>query len=384
MGLIATGVPIFVLVQARLARRAAGDRTAPAAPGLPAPGWAEAAPAVGDGSGPRRALAVLLLCAGLLAGLSGYSFYRAYSLSALHVPHAQAAADLQVEVLEAHSALEALVAAGGGGGVDRVWDRLESARRRAEALLEGVRGKGLRAPALAEETLRRQMGEVRAPLASLEELALRRYLNAQPSVPEDEILAREYGGVLAAVTGGLAEFRRGMVAAVIGDQERLLVASALLLSAAFLLAVVLAVGFYRYEDERTRHLQWVREARERAEEGREFFRQIVQQAADPFLVFSPDGRVVDGNRLARAWLGYGEDELLALSAGDVIADCPWQELAGIWARLEPGAPVSLRALHRRRDGSTVAAVANLGLLRWGERSLILHLARETGTAVGQG
>jgi PAS domain S-box-containing protein len=381
VALIATGVPIFVLIQARLSRR---GRKAPAAPRVREPvpeaawsgGWERE-----DWVRPRRALAGLLASAAVLAGLSLYAFYRAYTLSSLHVPHAQAAADLHVEILEAHTALELMIAAGGVGPVHPVWEPLDSARRRADYLLEGIRDEVPRAPPLVERTLRRQMGEIRADLARLQDLAVQRYLDATPSDPGDPEVAEEYRAVLEAVTGNLQGFRRSLVSAVLGDQERLFATSVLLLSAAFLVTVVLAVSFYRYEAEHTRHLGLVHEARERAEQGEEFFRQVIQQAADPFLVFSPDGRVLDGNRLACAWLGYGREELLALSAAEVIADCPWHELAATWARMEPGAPVSLRALHRRRDGSTVPAVANLGLLRWGERRLILHLARETVSTV---
>ncbi|MFU8856730.1 MAG: PAS domain S-box protein [Deferrisomatales bacterium] len=372
--LIATGVPIFVLVQARLVRRWRGVTQAEAAPPpTPGEGW-EAA----DWPRPRKALAALLSSAAILAVLSVYAFYRSYTLSALHVPHAQAAADLQVEVLEAHTALEELLATGGVGRVDVVWDRLESARRMAEELLSGVRAEGLRIPALGETTLRQEMEEIRTGIGRLQDLTVQRYVGATPSVPESPGARNAYLETLHEVNEGLQAFRGNLVGAVLGDQERLLATSVLLLSAAFLVTVVLAVSYYRYEAERVRHLELVHEARERAEEGEEFFRQVVQQAADPFLVFSPDGRVIDANRLACAWLGYGREELLALSVAEVLEDCPWEEMAATWARMEPGAPVSVRARHLRRDGSTVPAVANQGLLRWGERRLILHLAREVG------
>lgn len=379
VALIVTGLPIFVLLQARLSRRGrrvpeALEPREPVAEAAGSGAWETE-----DWTRPRRALVGLLSSAAILAGLSVYAFYRSYTLSSLHVPHAQAAADLHVEVLDAHTALEVLIAAGGVGRVDPVWEHLDSARRKAEDLLEGVRGERLRAPPLVERTLRRQMGEIRADLARLQDLAVQRYLGATPSDREELGIAQEYREVQEAVTDNLQGFRGSLVRTVLDDQERLFATSILLLSAAFLVTVVLAVSFYRYEADRARHLGLVHEARERAEQGEEFFRQVIQQAADPFLVFSPDGRVLDGNRLACVWLGYDREELLALTAADVIADCPWDQVAATWAKMEPGAPVSFRALHRRRDGSTVPAVANLGLLRWGEHRLVLYLARETGT-----
>ncbi len=100
--------------------------------------------------------------------------------------------------------------------------------------------------------------------------------------------------------------------------------------------------------------------------GLERLREWFDVAPDALCVHDAEGRIVEVNRSACAYVGYTREELLRLRVEDVEVGLSPAELAALWHGLEEGAPGVAEGRLRRRDGSTfpvelhVAPVATAG------------------------
>jgi len=110
------------------------------------------------------------------------------------------------------------------------------------------------------------------------------------------------------------------------------------------------------------------------------FRRFVDDAADGFFLCARDGEIVDVNETAADSLGYGCDELLGMSVFDVVTTATPEDFGRFWAPGFP-LPVSLQAVHRRKDGSTFPVETRIGLLEAEGERLLLALARDSSRRV---
>ncbi len=106
------------------------------------------------------------------------------------------------------------------------------------------------------------------------------------------------------------------------------------------------------------------------------FRGLVEQAADAFFVVDADGRIVDVNQRACHSLGYSRQELLTLTVPDLQAGISFEKLQQLWQELTPQQPRTLQGIHRRKNGSTFPVEVQVGLFEFGDRRLVLALARD--------
>ena len=83
----------------------------------------------------------------------------------------------------------------------------------------------------------------------------------------------------------------------------------------------------------------------------ERLRFLVDHAAEAFFVGEGHGRIIDANRTACEELGYGREELLALSAWDVVEEFTPASFAALFKDLAVQGPRTLTVLHRRKDGT---------------------------------
>jgi formate hydrogenlyase transcriptional activator len=83
----------------------------------------------------------------------------------------------------------------------------------------------------------------------------------------------------------------------------------------------------------------------------DWLRFLVDHAAEAFFVGQAQGRIIDANRTACDELGYGRDELLALSAWDVVEEFTPTGFAALFEELATHGPRTLTVSHRRKDGS---------------------------------
>lgn len=109
----------------------------------------------------------------------------------------------------------------------------------------------------------------------------------------------------------------------------------------------------------------------RESEGR--LRSLFDQAADAIFVHDLDGRFIDVNRAACESLGYGREELLRMTVGDVDPDMHSQPFPSTrWKDL----PATFAALHRRKDGSVFPVEIRLGYMQWEGARMVLAIARD--------
>lgn len=115
----------------------------------------------------------------------------------------------------------------------------------------------------------------------------------------------------------------------------------------------------------------------RESEGR--LRSLFDQAADAIFVHDLDGRFLDVNRAACESLGYGREELLGMTVGDVDPDTDSQPFPSTrWKDL----PATFNARHRRKDGSVFPVEIRLGYMQWEGERMVLAIARNTSGRSG--
>ena len=110
------------------------------------------------------------------------------------------------------------------------------------------------------------------------------------------------------------------------------------------------------------------------------FRRFVDDAADGVFLCARDGAIVDVNEAAAASLGYDREELLEMSVFEVVASVTPETFGHFWDSGFP-LPVTVAALHRRKDGSTFPVETRLGLLEADGERLLLALARDSSRRV---
>jgi two-component system, cell cycle sensor histidine kinase and response regulator CckA len=123
----------------------------------------------------------------------------------------------------------------------------------------------------------------------------------------------------------------------------------------------------------TRRLSEARRANRR-------FRRFVDDAADGFFLCARDGGIVDANEAAAVSLGYQRDELLELSVFDVVSTATRETFGHFWDSGFP-LPVTVEAVHRRKDGSTFPVETRLALMEADGERLLLALARDSSRRV---
>ena len=133
--------------------------------------------------------------------------------------------------------------------------------------------------------------------------------------------------------------------------------------------VTAVIGVGRDITERRRAETALRESEER-------FRTLVEQAADAFFIHDGEGNFIDVNRQACESLGYSREELLRLSVKDLDQTCQPDRVGAVWAKMSPGAPVTLQGTHRRKDGSTFPVELRLSLIESRNTRFIFALARD--------
>jgi two-component system, cell cycle sensor histidine kinase and response regulator CckA len=106
------------------------------------------------------------------------------------------------------------------------------------------------------------------------------------------------------------------------------------------------------------------------------FRRFVDDAAGGFYLCARDGEIVDVNETAADSLGYASEELLGMSVFDVVTTATPERFERFWAPGFP-LPVTLEAVHRRKDGSTFPVETRIRLLEADGERLLLALARDS-------
>lgn len=117
---------------------------------------------------------------------------------------------------------------------------------------------------------------------------------------------------------------------------------------------------------------------EELRESEQRFRSLVETAADAFFLVDPvDGQILDVNRQACESLDYTRKELLSMNLTDIVIDIRQGQIdEQFWDMTEPGHPVMLKGIHRRKDGSTFPVEVHCDVLTIGGRRCLSGLARD--------
>lgn len=116
-------------------------------------------------------------------------------------------------------------------------------------------------------------------------------------------------------------------------------------------------------------------AEEKLRRSEERFRNLFERAADCLFLHDLQGRFVEVNRAACETLGYTREELLGLTVSAIVMDYDRQALENLWSRLMIS-PLTVDAIHRRKDGSTFPVEGHLSLLEYRGETHVLAVVRD--------
>ena len=111
-------------------------------------------------------------------------------------------------------------------------------------------------------------------------------------------------------------------------------------------------------------------------ESRENLRAMFEQAADAMFLTGFDGRFVDVNQRTCDVLGYTRDELLKMSIPQINPIFPEERFIEFRNNMELGKPLTVEAVHQRKDGSTFPVEIRTRLIEIGGERRFLSLVRD--------
>ena len=116
--------------------------------------------------------------------------------------------------------------------------------------------------------------------------------------------------------------------------------------------------------------------RKRAEVGLKLFRTLIDRSNDAIEVVDPEtGRFLDVNEKACLDLGYGREELLALSVFNIDPTLDQSSFKEAGEQLRKSGALLWEAVHRRKDGSTFPVEVNIKYVQL-DRDYIVTVVRD--------
>ena len=106
------------------------------------------------------------------------------------------------------------------------------------------------------------------------------------------------------------------------------------------------------------------------------FRNVVDFAADAFMLHAEDGKVIDVNRQACESLGYTRDELIGMTPAEFDADFDLERLLSVIERVRAGETITFETRHRRKDGTLLPVEVRGRQVPQGDRWVGISLTRD--------
>ena len=103
---------------------------------------------------------------------------------------------------------------------------------------------------------------------------------------------------------------------------------------------------------------------------------LSDSAVDGIFIHDDRGRIFELNQSTLANLGYSAAELKALTVFDIEVGASKQALLELWAACEPGKPVSVDGVQRRKDGSEFPVEVKISAYYQQGRKYLLAIARD--------
>ncbi len=132
---------------------------------------------------------------------------------------------------------------------------------------------------------------------------------------------------------------------------------------------------------------WVRDmsartgATETRRESDERFRLLAEHVHDAFYILEQDGRISDVNQWACQRTRYRREELLTMSAAELLDGLTPDLFANIVEQTSYAGPLALCSTHRCKDGTTFPVEVRAERVTWRARPCLLVLARDIGELV---
>lgn len=107
-------------------------------------------------------------------------------------------------------------------------------------------------------------------------------------------------------------------------------------------------------------------------------------ASDSILLFDESGTIYKANKTACDLLGYGADEILAVTVFDLnptIDRALWRRM---WKEASPGERERILSVHRRKDGAVLDVEVSRTFVRFADRTYFCSIARERAAGKGKG
>lgn len=102
------------------------------------------------------------------------------------------------------------------------------------------------------------------------------------------------------------------------------------------------------------------------------YRMLLEQASDAILIADHEGRYLDANTQACLMFGYSREELLGLSAGQMVAYETMETMREQWLGLSPGQSLLREHWVCRKDGRIIPVEANVKRLPDGRLQAIIR------------
>lgn len=118
-----------------------------------------------------------------------------------------------------------------------------------------------------------------------------------------------------------------------------------------------------------------KQAEESLRESEERFRTVIERASEALFLIELNGKFVDVNQRACDELGYTREELLNLSVPQIASIFNEKTFAKFVQTLRMGVPVTLEAVHQRKDGTTLPVEVRTGLMEIHGKLHLLSLVR---------
>lgn len=260
----------------------------------------------------RSILLVTFALGGLVLGILTMNSRTALNMTERQGQMIHAVMEIQYEITRFHLWLEEILAGDKTLSKDEVWQYLETAKSYAHAILDGGDIHEGYVPASNSPELRKYVKETLRKLDQLDSLARLRTRNLKESMagkPIDAEFDSLYNEVLA-----LVEKTENTLLGIIEAQKKDYTAYAFIMGLIILLATILcAFLFYRYEHQRVKNLQQVKESETRQ-------RVIMDNMLDGVITINEQGIINTVNKAAEMLFAYKADEMIGQNVSLIVPE----------------------------------------------------------------
>jgi two-component system, cell cycle sensor histidine kinase and response regulator CckA len=111
-------------------------------------------------------------------------------------------------------------------------------------------------------------------------------------------------------------------------------------------------------------------------EREEWYRVMMEQAADTVIMHDENGLILDANLKACQSLGYSREELLSRTIGDIDPEAIQKGMHKLWDTVLSGESATFESRQKRKDGSELPVEVTLGSVRLPNGKAILGIIRD--------